>query len=122
MFAGFDFPIGVPEHYATRAGISRFREFLPRWGIWSAKHLCRFRQSRPVERPRTAYYASTDPELRDWLRWAANSGEAPSFLHAIAVAAFLADSPNYALLCPVLRELKRRNPLVPCHPAKWLCH
>jgi hypothetical protein len=36
VFAGFDFPIGVPAHYAERAGVSEFREFLPRLGtgIW----------------------------------------------------------------------------------------
>src|ERR1035437_3932948 len=35
-FAGFDFPIGIPAHYAERAGISRFREFLPLLGagVW----------------------------------------------------------------------------------------
>ena len=27
-FTGFDFPIGVPEFYARRAGISNFRELL----------------------------------------------------------------------------------------------
>jgi hypothetical protein len=36
VFAGFDFPIGVPAHYAKRAGISKFREFLPKFGsgVW----------------------------------------------------------------------------------------
>ena len=28
VFAGFDFPIGVPADYAKRAGISKFRDFL----------------------------------------------------------------------------------------------
>jgi hypothetical protein len=32
VFAGFDFPIGVPAHYAKRAGISKFRDFLPQLG------------------------------------------------------------------------------------------
>jgi hypothetical protein len=32
VLAGFDFPIGVPAHYANRAGISRFRDFLPQLG------------------------------------------------------------------------------------------
>ena len=32
VFAGFDFPIGVPTHYAKRAGISKFRELLPELG------------------------------------------------------------------------------------------
>jgi len=36
VFAGFDFPIGVPTHYAKRAGISSFRGILPQLGqgIW----------------------------------------------------------------------------------------
>ena len=55
------------------------------------------------------YSANTDPDLRDWLRWASESGEAPSFVRAIAEAAFIADLANYALLRPVLLELKRRN-------------
>jgi hypothetical protein len=29
---GFDFPIGVPAHFAERAGISKFRDFLPLLG------------------------------------------------------------------------------------------
>jgi len=55
------------------------------------------------------YSANTDPDLHDWLRWAFESGEAPSFVKAIAEAAFLADSPSYSLLRPVLLELKRRD-------------
>lgn len=31
-FAGFDFPIGVPAYYAKRAGISSFRDVLPKLG------------------------------------------------------------------------------------------
>jgi hypothetical protein len=58
------------------------------------------------------YSASTDPDLRDWLRWAFQSGEAPSFVRAIAEAAFLADLPNYSLLRPVLLELRRQRPSV----------
>jgi len=56
--------------------------------------------------------ANADTELADWLRWASESGEAPSFVRTIAEAAFLADLPNYALLRPVLLELKRQMPLV----------
>jgi len=56
------------------------------------------------------YSASTDPELRVWLRWASESGDMPSFVRAIAQAAFLADLPHYALLRPVLLELKRERP------------
>ncbi len=32
-FVGFDFPIGVPAFYGDRAGISNFRDLLPRLGI-----------------------------------------------------------------------------------------
>jgi hypothetical protein len=32
VFAGFDFPIGVPEHYAKHARIAHFREFLLKLG------------------------------------------------------------------------------------------
>ena len=32
VFAGFDFPIGVPEHYAKRARIANFPEFLSKLG------------------------------------------------------------------------------------------
>jgi hypothetical protein len=59
------------------------------------------------------YSAATDPELTDWLRWASESGEVPSFVQAIAEAAFLADLPHYALLRPVLLELKRQRPRAP---------
>lgn len=68
------------------------------------------RQSRTVEDASIGYSANTDPELADWLRWASGSGEVPSFIRAIAEAAFLADSPNYnALLRPVLLKLKRKD-------------
>lgn len=55
------------------------------------------------------YSANTDPDLHDWLRWASESGETPNFIRTIAEAALIADLPNYALLRPVLLELKRRN-------------
>ena len=58
------------------------------------------------------YSANTDPDLRDWLRWASESGEAPSFVQAIAEAAFLADMADYSLLRPVLLQLNRRKPCV----------
>jgi hypothetical protein len=32
VFAGFDFPIGVPAHFAQRAGISKFLDLLPELG------------------------------------------------------------------------------------------
>lgn len=57
------------------------------------------------------YSASTDRDLREWLRWASESHEVPMFVRAVAEAAFLADLPNYALLRPVLLELKRQRPL-----------
>jgi hypothetical protein len=56
------------------------------------------------------YSANTDPELTDWLRWASESGEVPIFVRTVAEAAFLADLRNYALLRPVLLELKRQWP------------
>jgi len=41
IFAGFDFPIGVPAHFAKRAGIEKFRDFLPLLGsgVWNDFHL-----------------------------------------------------------------------------------
>jgi len=48
--------------------------------------------------------------LTDWLRWASESHEVPMFVRTVAEAAFLADSPNYALLRPVLLKLKRQRP------------
>ena len=54
--------------------------------------------------------AYTDPELRDWLRWAFESANTPTFVRTVAEAAFIACSPDYLLLRPVLVELKRRRP------------
>ncbi len=56
-----------------------------------------------------SYSANTDPDLRDWLRWASESGEASSFDRTIAEAAFIADLRDYSLLRPVLLELKQRS-------------
>ena len=56
--------------------------------------------------------ANTDPELRDWLRWAAESGNTPMFVSMVAQAALIACSPDYQLLRPVLLDLKRRYPEV----------
>jgi hypothetical protein len=56
-----------------------------------------------------SYTAATDPELRDWLRWASESGESSSFIRAIAEAASIADLADYALLRPALLNLKRRG-------------
>jgi len=63
--------------------------------------------------PKRVYSANTDPELQDWLRWASESGEAPNFIRTIAEAASIPDLPNYALLRPVLLELKRQYPRAP---------
>jgi hypothetical protein len=54
--------------------------------------------------------ACTDPELRDWLRWATEGGNTPTFVHTVAEAALLACIPDYELLRPVPLELKRRYP------------
>jgi hypothetical protein len=54
--------------------------------------------------------AATDPELRDWLRWAAEGGNTPSFVCMVAQAALIACSPDFEMLQPVLSELKRRYP------------
>jgi hypothetical protein len=56
------------------------------------------------------YSANTDLELNDWLRWASESSEVPGFVRANAEASFLADLLYYALLRPVLLELKRPRP------------
>jgi hypothetical protein len=55
------------------------------------------------------YSASTDPELTLWIRWASESGEVPCVVQTIAEAAAIADLPQYALLRPVLLELKRQT-------------
>jgi len=54
--------------------------------------------------------ANIDLELRDWLRWASESGRTPSFVRTVAEAALMACLPDYALLRPVLLELKWRYP------------
>ncbi len=54
--------------------------------------------------------ANTDPELRDWLHWASESAKTPVFVRTVAEAALGACVPDYALLRPVLIELKRRYP------------
>jgi len=46
-----------------------------------------------------------DADLYDWLRWAEDA-HASNFLRAIAEAAFIADLKHYALLRPILLELK----------------
>jgi hypothetical protein len=61
-------------------------------------------------REKTLHSATTDPELEPWLRWACEDGNVPSFVRAIAEAAFMACLPDYQLLRPVLLELKRQYP------------
>ena len=53
---------------------------------------------------------NTDPELRKWLRWAAEGGNTPMFVRRVTEAALIACSPDYELLRSVLLELKRRHP------------
>lgn len=55
------------------------------------------------------YSAATDPDLHKWLVWATDSGEASNFIRTVAEAASIADLADYALMRPVLLELKRRN-------------
>jgi len=54
--------------------------------------------------------ANTDPELTHWLHWAEEGGKVPMFVRTVATAARMACMPDYALLRPVLVELKRRYP------------
>jgi hypothetical protein len=54
--------------------------------------------------------SAIDIELRDWLRWASENGNAPAFVRLVTGAALLACTPDYILLRPVLVELKRRYP------------
>jgi hypothetical protein len=56
------------------------------------------------------YTANDDSDLRDWLWWAEDGGEAPLFVKTVAEAASIADLSNYALLRPVLLELMRQHP------------
>jgi len=55
----------------------------------------------PTMPPSSAY---TDSEMHDWFRWAEQHGS--SFLRAVAEAAFVSDLKHYALLRPILLELK----------------
>jgi hypothetical protein len=54
--------------------------------------------------------ANIDLELRAWIRWASEGGNAPAFVRTVAEAALIACSPDYALLRPVLVEVKQRHP------------
>jgi len=53
---------------------------------------------------------STNPEMKQWLRWTSESGEVPIFVRTVAEAALLACIPDYELLRSVLLELRRRHP------------
>ena len=55
------------------------------------------------------FSATNDPELRDWLHWATESCEASNFIRAIAEAALIADSNDYAMMRPMLQKLKRQH-------------
>ncbi len=55
------------------------------------------------------YPAVTDPDLRDWLHWATESGKVPNSVKTVAEAACIADLSNYALLRPALLELRLRH-------------
>ena len=52
--------------------------------------------------------AIDDPELSGWLCWASEGGHVPSFVRTLAEAAICACTSDYALLRPVLVELRRR--------------
>ena len=54
--------------------------------------------------------AIDDPDLFGWLCWASEGGHVPSFVRTLAEAATCACASDYALLRPVLLELKRRYP------------
>jgi hypothetical protein len=56
------------------------------------------------------YSGNDDPDLRNWLRWAVEGGDVPTFVRAVAEAASIADLKHYALLRPVLLELMQEYP------------
>jgi hypothetical protein len=104
LFAAFD---SAQEHWETKNRWSRRLDTrsglrYERVGFAASESL--------VEGSNMHYFIYDDPDLTDWLRWASESGETPSFIQAIAEAAFFADLRNYALLRPVLLELKRQSP------------
>jgi hypothetical protein len=64
VFAGFDFPIGIPEHYAARAGVTKFRDFLPGLGKepWAEfNRVCDSPDEISIHRP---FYPSTSSKGR----------------------------------------------------------
>jgi hypothetical protein len=60
--------------------------------------------------------ANTDPELRDWLRWASEGANTPMFVRTVAEAARMACIPDYVLLRPMQLERKQRYP-----ENRWRC-
>jgi len=70
--------------------------------------LLELKRQHPEPEPGPA--ALDDPELRDWLHWASEGGNVPSFVHRVLEAAIYACASDYALLRSVLLELKRRYP------------
>jgi hypothetical protein len=50
--------------------------------------------------------ASTDPELRHWLRWALERGNTPMFVRTVAEAALIACSPDYELFAAALSRAR----------------
>jgi len=70
--------------------------------------LLELKRQHPEPEPGQA--ALDDPGLRDWLRWASQGGSVPSFVGRVVKAAICACESDYALLRPVLVELKRRYP------------
>ncbi len=54
--------------------------------------------------------AHTDPGLSQWLRWASERGNTPTFVRTVAEAVLMTCIPDYPLLRPVLVNLKRRYP------------
>jgi len=70
--------------------------------------LLELKRQHPEPQPGPA--ALDDPELRDWLHWASKGGNVPSFVRKVLEAAIYACASDYALLRPVLVELKRQYP------------
>jgi hypothetical protein len=65
---------------------------------------------RQYPEPEPGSAALADPELSQYLHWASKGGNVPSFVRKVLEAAFFACASDYALLRPVLLELKRQHP------------
>jgi hypothetical protein len=70
--------------------------------------LVELKRQHPERQPGPA--APDDPELFGWLSWASRGGHVPSFVRVLAEAAACACAGDYALLRPVLLEMRRRYP------------